>query len=511
MARLKVLYPGNHTSSGNIGADIENIVRYLNSAENGDKTLSELVDVLFDNEGTLKSPIELRNDSTKGLQYRVGTYTSAEEGWIDLATAASLRGVAGANVGTIGAPIFSGRQDIDITVTNTQTFTFAHETTDQIIVYKNGVLLKNADVTANATGNTVTITPTTAINDVISIYKVPNAAQTGFSRTDATATTGQAVFTFVHSADQKILVYKNGILQREGSTQDYTTQPAASTITFTSGATAGDLMSFLIVEDNTLTTVSGLMTEDTFTTNGLINFNKLSIADNDIAQAKVNGLTTLLANRGRMYVSATAPTSPNAGDLWVDTSTSPNVLKFYNGTGWLLTSPDTGIPAFTTSNALQFLRVNSTGGGLEFANVDLTSVIPQTFIGAANGVAGLDATGKLPTGQLPDTFAARSFFLDKAGSVANGDYKVVRAFKQTIRIDAISAKSSAGTANVRIKVDGTAAGDTVAVSSTLTDHNLSSSITINATAASKLIEVEVSSQSSLADLEVTLAAVITNV
>ena len=43
MARLKVLYPGNHTSSSNIGADIENIVRYLNSAEVGDFTLSELL------------------------------------------------------------------------------------------------------------------------------------------------------------------------------------------------------------------------------------------------------------------------------------------------------------------------------------------------------------------------------------------------------------------------------------------------------------------------------------
>ena len=43
MARLKVLYPGNHTSSGNIGADIENVVRYLNSAEIADNTLSELL------------------------------------------------------------------------------------------------------------------------------------------------------------------------------------------------------------------------------------------------------------------------------------------------------------------------------------------------------------------------------------------------------------------------------------------------------------------------------------
>ena len=40
MARLKVLYPGNHTSSGNIGADVENIVRYINSSELGDQTPS---------------------------------------------------------------------------------------------------------------------------------------------------------------------------------------------------------------------------------------------------------------------------------------------------------------------------------------------------------------------------------------------------------------------------------------------------------------------------------------
>ena len=42
MARLKVLYPGNHTSSGNIGADVENIVRYLNATELGDNTSPSL-------------------------------------------------------------------------------------------------------------------------------------------------------------------------------------------------------------------------------------------------------------------------------------------------------------------------------------------------------------------------------------------------------------------------------------------------------------------------------------
>jgi len=92
MARLKVLYPGNHTSSGNIGADIENIVRYLNSAELGDYTVAELLKVLYDEDGILKAPVQIRNDTINGLQYRVGTYAEAEEGWKQLATAAEIRG-----------------------------------------------------------------------------------------------------------------------------------------------------------------------------------------------------------------------------------------------------------------------------------------------------------------------------------------------------------------------------------------------------------------------------------
>ena len=197
--------------------------------------------------------------------------------------------------------------------------------------------------------------------------------------------------------------------------------------------------------------------------------------------------------------------------MWVDTSSNPNVLKFYNGTGWLLTSPDTGIPAFATSNALQFLRVNSTGGGLEFSNVDQTALVPKTYMGAADGVAGLDSTGKLPVAQLPDTFATRSFYFQASGSIANGVKKVTRAFKQNIRIDAVAVKSTSGTCNIQLRVNGTNAGDVIAVSSTLAEQNLSSSIAIDATTTSREIGFEITSQSALTDIEVTLACVITNV
>lgn len=521
MARLKVLYPGNHTSSGNIGADIENIVRYLNSAELGDETLSELMRKLFDTDGILKAPVEIRNDTINGLQYRVGEYVAKEEGWQQLATVAEIRGAAGSDVGTIGAPLFSARVDVVIGEVidgnvaypdGTTVFNYIHEEADAIVVYLNGALLAEADYTSSAIANTVTLNEAAQTDDLVTIYKVQSANDSGYTREDVIAGQSQAVFPFVHNEDQKVLVYRNGVLQRQGGTNDYTQQPANSTITFTSALTSGDLVTFIIVEDTSQVRVSGLMTEDKFTnSDGLIPYGKLAIQDAEIPRAKVEGVTQLLANRGRVYVSASEPESANAGDMWVDTAASPNVLKFYNGTGWLLTSPDTGIPAFGTTNALQFLRVNSTGGGLEFANVDFTSLVPKTYIGAADGVAGLDSTGRLPIAQLPDTFATRSFFFKKTGSVTNGAYTITRAFKQNVRIDAIAAKSTSGTANIQMKINGINAGDVIPVSSTLTEQNLSASIAIDATTTSREIAFEVTSASSLTDIEVTLAAVITNV
>tara|TARA_R110000851_G_scaffold45939_9_gene112176 strand:- start:2664 stop:4232 length:1569 start_codon:yes stop_codon:yes gene_type:complete len=522
MARLKVLYPGNHTSSSNIGADIENIVRYLNSAEVGDFTISELLSVMFDKNGTLVAPIELRNDTINGIQFRAGIYTEAEDGWKTIATAADLRGTAGSDVGTIGSPLFSARQDFVVNSadadgailypTGTTVFSFLHEAADAIVVYLNGGLQAISSFTSSSANNTVTLSAATLAADLVTIYKVQSSNDSGFIRQDVIAGTSQAVFPFVHTADQKVLVWRNGVLQRDGGTNDYTTQPANSTITFTTAMISGDLITIMIVEDTAQVRVSGLMTEDKFTdANGFVPFSKLSVGDDEIPQAKVNGITGLLQNRGRVYVSPSEPTTANAGDFWVDTASSPNVLKFYNGTGWLLTSPDTGIPAFTTTNALQFLRVNSTGGGLEFSNIDFTAVVPKTYIGAADGVAGLDATGRLPIAQLPDTFATRSFFYQSTGSVTNGAYVVTRAFKQNVRIDAVAAKTTSGTANIQLRINGINAGDVIPISSALTEQNLSASIAIDATTTSREIGFIVTSATNVTNIEVTLAAVITNV
>jgi hypothetical protein len=315
------------------------------------------------------------------------------------------------------------------------------------------------------------------------------------------------VFPFVHDDDTVLQVYKNGILQREGGAYDYTTSPASDTVTFTSPVTAGNLVSIITVENTSSTTVTGLMTESNFTdlATGLILFSKLGIEDGDIAQAKVSGLTDHIASAAKLSVSGTSPVSPTSGDLWMDTSTSPNILKFYDGTQWLETSPESGLPTFTTADANKNVRVNGTGTALEYATPDYSSLVAQSEKGAANGVASLDSDGKLPQAQLPDVLASLSIYDLQSGAVANGSFDIQRIFKQRVEIVGVSLQSSAGTCTWQLEVDGVAVGDTQSVSTTPNHVTFGTAQQIDATSASAKIGFEVTSQSSLADLEVTLA------
>ena len=124
MVRLRQQYPQNYGSSGNINTEFENLTRYLNSAELGDNTIGELLAKIFDTAGNWTGPVEMRLDSSTGLQYRVGSYTDNNTGWLTLATLASIKGADGSTAGTVGAPIFHSRQDT-VTANNSTTFRFA--------------------------------------------------------------------------------------------------------------------------------------------------------------------------------------------------------------------------------------------------------------------------------------------------------------------------------------------------------------------------------------------------
>ena len=194
------------------------------------------------------------------------------------------------------------------------------------------------------------------------------------------------------------------------------------------GLSVGDKITIMTVENQALKTVGGLMFEEEYTNDdGFIRYNKLAIDNNEIPQAKVSALSTSLAGKANLVSQSNSPTSPVTGDLWLDTSLVPAILKFYDGTQWLETSPESSLPTFIQTNANQYVRVNGTGTALEYGDIDFSAMVPKTYMGAANGVATLDTGGKLPVNQLPETFSTVSipFFSvweDNAATISNKTY-----------------------------------------------------------------------------------------
>ena len=509
MARLRQQNSQNYVASQNINAEFENVIRYLNSAELGDKTLGELLSTLFNEDGKWQGPIELRSDSSAGLQYRIGSYTGAEDGWEILASLDEIRGAAGTVVSQIGAPILYSRQDTTSGPSQTE-FDYAFESTDELLVYVDGVLQtegSTSDYTKNHTTNKVTFTSGQGNGVTVTIYKIRASSITGFTRSDTVTTGAQSVFPFVHDSDTVIQVYLNGILQREGGAYDYTASPVLDTVTFTSPVQSANTVSIITVESTDTNVVTGLMTEANFTdtSTGKILYNKLQVADGDVTQAKVAGLVAHLQTAAKLTVNSTTPALPSSGDLWMDTSSSPNKLKFYTGANWLETAPESSLPTFAATNAGQFVKVNNTGTALTYADIDYTAVIPVTEKSAANGVATLDSTGRLPAGQLPSVLASDSIYHINSGANSDGDTTIKRIYRQKIQIDAMSLQCTSGTATIQLLVNGVPVGSTQSVNSAGTETILATPQEIDSTSASKSIGFRISGASSLNTLEITLA------
>lgn len=513
MARLRQQNPQNYISSSYIHTEFEHLIRYLNAAELGNKTISELMAILFDDDGEFRGPIALRLDPTAGLQYRVGIYESETEGWITIVPLSEIRGPAGQNLGLLEGPFFYNRQELPITITPTAVVNYSSmdENVEDIVVYVNGLLLLQSEYSLNFTTGDITFSPTLSNGNKVTVYSIRVSSVSAQRRTDYDIVAPTAVIAFAHTADENILVYRNGLLQVFGGSNDYTNDPASDTVTFFTPLDPGDTATVITVTNSALTNLGGLMLEDAYTNgDGLILYTKLVIADNQIPQAKVSNLATGLAEKAKITISSSTPVSPTSGDLWLDTSLTPNVLKFYDGSTFLLTSPASSLPAFIVADANKYARVNGTGTALEYGALDLSTVVPKTYIGAANGVASLDSAGKLPSAQLPAVFSVSSLPFNSQwdtsiATTANGTYYVTYIWKQTIRVDGIALKLSAGTCDVRISVDGTAVGATYAVTATLSNVNVAVPIQVDGTTTARRIELLVSNQVGAGILEGCLA------
>ncbi len=500
--RFRLQNSGSYRASDRIGAEFENIARYLVAAERGGKTVGELMAMIFDATGEVSdSFIEIRYDPTDGLQYRIGEYADALEGWVNIATPEMVTGPAGDDVGTLLGPIVADRQDT--VATSGQTiFTYEFGDEDDVLVFRNGLLVAESAYTKDAATDRVIFGSGVTLNDVITIFKIRAQAISNYTRTEATAAASQVIFPFVHTDEQTILIFKNGILQRSGGANDYVLDDDSDTITFTTPCSSNDLVVGITVEDNAVRAVSGLMVTDRWVENGFIPYRKLNVQDGEIPAEKVDGLVTLLADRGRIFFSSTEPSGAQGSDLWVDLSQSPNVLKFYNGISWLSTTSTAVLPEIDVSNALKVVRLNGSGTAYELASVDLSSVVAYDDVGQANGVAGLDADAYVPDVNILEHLKRGTIWWEKLGAVADATYNLERLYRQKLRIDAVTIKLTSGTATIQLAVDGVTVGTTHSATSALLTATLSPTITVDALSVAKRLSAVVSAGAAPVDLDI---------
>jgi hypothetical protein len=499
MARLRQYFANRYSSAESTNSEFDNIVRYVNAAEIGNLTLAELMKKIFNSDGEVDLDLEMRYNSETGLEFRMAGPDNTDPSWELVADPEELRGAPGANIGDIDSPLIYNRVDIIATAAQTVfPYVFSGDPTS-ILVYRNGLLLAQLAYAYSVAGNTVTLVTPATLGDTYTIYSIRNVNASSYVRTDFTAAAGQSVYPFAHEDGDQIIAYRNGILQREGVGFDYLKSATTDTVTFLTPHTAGTIVSLIIVETSAIRKVVGLMLEEGYCTNGLIRWDKLLVADNQIPQAKVASLATTLAQKPRVYVQGGTPVGMTAGDLWIFTGGSLPQLLFYDGARWINATVDGQIPLPTPTDALKFIRLNSVGTGFEYSDVDLSGAIAVAARGAANGVASLDASGRVPQAQIAERLRLGGITGTVAGSITNGTYNIGVLYGELVRIDALGVSLSAGTASVQLLVNGVPVGSAIPASVTPAGATVGP-IAVDALTTPRLVQLVVSAASGASNL-----------
>lgn len=499
MAGIRQTAAFEYASSDKVQTEFENVIRYLQQAEVGSKTLGEIIEGLTDDNGNLNADISFRVDSAAGLQFKVG-----ETGdWTTIAPLSDIRGEAGQNVGDIGAPIFNGRQDYVVGTTidpttdfaypdNTTTLQYAHTADDTLVVFRNGLLQRDPeDYSTNATTGTVTFVNALTISgnggspETVTVYKIRATAITSFQRVDYVVAGQEFTFSFAMDDTTEIQVYFNGFLLREGGSNDYIRDNNNDTVTLNldpntgnSPTTTGDVISIITVENTANQVVAGLMLEQVFTNaqTGKILFDKLELADGAIAQAKVASLTTDLANKARLVDTTstitTLSTGPTKAFYLEDVSGAPRLRFKVSETQNIDLNPAIDIPTASASDSGKVLRVAGTGGyELSPLSIVLAGYLTLGQKGIADGVAGLDSTAKVPLAQLPSFEILQQYplmIMDETISspAASTSYRIKRISGARVRLKQIWAYVDTGTLDLDILVGGVSQNLSIAVTST---------------------------------------------
>lgn len=504
MSRLRQYFASRYASQEATGSEFENIIRYINSAEIGNLTLAELLEKLFNDSGELDLGIEFQVDPSAGLQFRLNSADS----WTTIASMDDIRGAAGLNVGTIEAPLFSNQ--VEITAGAAQTvysYTIASDAA-AVLVWINGVLQATSAYSYSSVTNQVTLGSAPTTGAIVRLVSIRTSPATAYRRSDMIATASQVSFPFPMTEYEEIIVFRNGIMQREGGSYDYIKSWQTGIITMTTPQPVNTIISVICITNAKIRDIAGLMLEDQYATNGLINYAKINIADDAIAQAKVAGLVTALAGKAKITVSGSTPTGAATGDLWINTSYSVPALMFYDGVHWLNSSPNGMIPLPLAANALMYLRLNSTATALEYASFDTSALLKTTQLGAANGVAPLNSSAQVPVSNLHPAAVRAPIVGRVAGSIANTTIVVGHIYGGVHQFTSLTAKLATGSLTLQLQVNGVAVGSTLAVTTTTAKIDITPA-SVDASVSPKDVALVVTGGSTPADLTYNIGSTLT--
>ena len=174
-------------------------------------------------------------------------------------------------------------------------------------------------------------------------------------------------------------------------------------------------------------------------------------------------------NRKEAYVGTSAPSNPTDGQLWVDTSQNPPVLKIYDATNsaWKLCITNITQIESRSHADLQNIGENDHHPKIHghsehsFGEAEVVANKNQP-----NGYAGLDASGLIPWGQVEASDTLRHSN-DTARSTNSTEFtkmkeiKVNKGIRGTIRVKFdLRSASSLDTAEARIYKNGSPVGTT---------------------------------------------------
>jgi len=185
-------------------------------------------------------------------------------------------------------------------VAGSNAYTISHESADTVLVYRNGVLLDDSDVSTNAGNNTVTFTCVDT-SDEVTVQVISALSVSGIATYTPTAVAGSNAYSVPNDTNDIVNVFRNGVLL---DPSEVTLSTSNDTATFTSVDTSDKIM-IQVLGNITSVTERQAVVKHTPTAVAGSNAYSISNASGDLVQVFRNGV---LLGAADVTVNASANT-----------------------------------------------------------------------------------------------------------------------------------------------------------------------------------------------------------